>query len=187
MDSTTLFGTIHGSHYTISANFYLYLQYVQQKVFSFNKISQSQTDLDESPKKRKKFISITRGSITYYECILSPTHKLVGPTAGGLWVPPVVRGEKHTPVTGCIFSSPSLFLSAPSQSTAHQHLHLLSLSTPNLYSHCLASQPEIEIRWPSSLVPMILTFVSSENTQNHLSFSSFPTTDTKSFLAASNT
>ena len=32
------------NHYTISANFYLYLQYSQQKVFSFSKISGSQTD-----------------------------------------------------------------------------------------------------------------------------------------------
>ena len=39
-----IFATIHGSHYTISANFYLYLQYFQQKVFSFSKISKSQTN-----------------------------------------------------------------------------------------------------------------------------------------------
>ena len=32
---TTLFGTIYGSSCTISVNFYLYLQYFQQKVFSF--------------------------------------------------------------------------------------------------------------------------------------------------------
>ena len=44
MDSTALFGTIHGSYYTISANFYLYLQYYQQKIFNFSKISGSQTD-----------------------------------------------------------------------------------------------------------------------------------------------
>ena len=44
MDSTTLFGTIHGSHCTVSANFYLYLQYFQQKVFSFSKISGFQTN-----------------------------------------------------------------------------------------------------------------------------------------------
>ena len=44
MDPITLFGTIHGSHYTILANFYLYLQYFQQKVFNFSKISGSQTD-----------------------------------------------------------------------------------------------------------------------------------------------
>ena len=138
MDSTTLFGTIHGSHYTILANFYLYLQYLQQKIFNFNKISQSQIDLDKSPK--KKFTSLPRGSIPYYECMLSPTHKLVGPTADGLWVPPVVRGEKHTPITGCIFSSPSLFLSASPQSTAHQHLYLLSLSQLQTFTtiaqHC---------------------------------------------------
>ena len=42
MSPTALFGTICGSHYTISANFYLYLQYFQQKVFSFSKISGSQ-------------------------------------------------------------------------------------------------------------------------------------------------
>ena len=40
----TLFGTIYGFQCTISANFYLYLQYFQQKIFSFNKISGSQMD-----------------------------------------------------------------------------------------------------------------------------------------------
>ena len=44
MSPTTSFGTIYRSHCTISANFYLYLQYFQQKTFSFNKISRSQTD-----------------------------------------------------------------------------------------------------------------------------------------------
>ena len=33
--STTLFGIIHKSYYTISANFNLYLQYFQQKNFQF--------------------------------------------------------------------------------------------------------------------------------------------------------
>ena len=41
---TVLFGTDHRSHCTISTNFYIYLQYFQQKVFSFSKISGSQTD-----------------------------------------------------------------------------------------------------------------------------------------------
>ena len=41
---TALFGTIHRSHCTISANYYLYLQFFQQKIFSFNKINGSQTD-----------------------------------------------------------------------------------------------------------------------------------------------
>ena len=41
---TTLFGTIHESHYIILASFYIYLQYFQQKVFNFNKISGSQTN-----------------------------------------------------------------------------------------------------------------------------------------------
>ena len=44
MDLNALFDTIYGSYGTISANFYLYLQYFQQKVFSFSKISRSQTD-----------------------------------------------------------------------------------------------------------------------------------------------
>jgi len=44
MSFTVLFGTIYGSYYTISINFYLYLQYFQQKVFSFHKISRSQTN-----------------------------------------------------------------------------------------------------------------------------------------------
>ena len=39
-----LFDTIHKSHCTTLANFYLYLQYFQQKNFNFNKISESQTD-----------------------------------------------------------------------------------------------------------------------------------------------
>ena len=50
-----IFATIHESHYTfqhyswvthytILTNFYLYLQYFQQKVFSFSKISGSQTN-----------------------------------------------------------------------------------------------------------------------------------------------
>ena len=41
---TTLFGIIHESRCTILAKFYLYLQYFQQKVFNFNKISRSQTN-----------------------------------------------------------------------------------------------------------------------------------------------
>ena len=46
MDSTALFGTIYESYYTISINFCLYLQYFQQKIFNFNTISGSQTDLN---------------------------------------------------------------------------------------------------------------------------------------------
>ena len=46
MDFTALFGTIYESYYTISTNSYLYLQYFQQKIFGFNKISGSQTDLN---------------------------------------------------------------------------------------------------------------------------------------------
>ena len=41
---TALFGIIYESHYTISVNFYFYLQYFQQKNFSFNKINGSQTN-----------------------------------------------------------------------------------------------------------------------------------------------
>ena len=60
MGSTTLFGIIYGSYYTISVNFYLYLQYFQQKNFNFSKINKSQID----PKCRKctifnfKFLTI---------------------------------------------------------------------------------------------------------------------------------
>ena len=39
-----LFGTIYESHCTILTNIYLNIQYFQQKVFSFSKISGSQTD-----------------------------------------------------------------------------------------------------------------------------------------------
>ena len=45
MDLTALFGTIYGFYYTISTDFYLYLLYLQQKVFSFSKISKFQTNL----------------------------------------------------------------------------------------------------------------------------------------------
>ena len=44
MGPTVLLGTIHESYYTISANYYLYLQHFQQKVFNFSKISRSQMD-----------------------------------------------------------------------------------------------------------------------------------------------
>ena len=43
IDPTVLFDTIHRSYYTILVNFYIYLSYFQQKKFSFNKISKSQT------------------------------------------------------------------------------------------------------------------------------------------------
>ena len=39
-----IFATIHNFHYTISTNFYLYLQYFQQQVFNFSKISGFQTN-----------------------------------------------------------------------------------------------------------------------------------------------
>ena len=46
MGSIILCGTIYGSHCTISANFYFYLQYFQQKVFSFNKIRGFEIDFN---------------------------------------------------------------------------------------------------------------------------------------------
>ena len=44
MGPTALFDIIYKSHHTILTNFYLYLQYFQQKIFSFSKISGFQTD-----------------------------------------------------------------------------------------------------------------------------------------------
>ena len=44
MGLIALFGTIYGSYCTISANFYL--QYFQQKIFSFSKINGSQTECE---------------------------------------------------------------------------------------------------------------------------------------------
>ena len=44
MDPITLFNTVYGSHCTIFANFYLNLQYFQQKNFNFDKVSGSQMD-----------------------------------------------------------------------------------------------------------------------------------------------
>ena len=45
MSFIALFGTIYRSYCIISANFYIYLQYFQQKNFNFNKISKSQIDM----------------------------------------------------------------------------------------------------------------------------------------------
>ena len=45
MSLTTFFGTIYEFYCTILANFYLYLQYFQQNIFSFSKIGKSQTNL----------------------------------------------------------------------------------------------------------------------------------------------
>ena len=39
MSPTALFDTIHGSYCIISANFYLYLQYFQQKVLNETTLS----------------------------------------------------------------------------------------------------------------------------------------------------
>jgi len=44
MGLIALFDTIYRSYCTILTKFYLYLQYFQQKIFSFSKISRSQTD-----------------------------------------------------------------------------------------------------------------------------------------------
>ena len=44
MSFTALFDTIYRPHCIISTKFYLYLQYFQNKFFSFNKISGIQTD-----------------------------------------------------------------------------------------------------------------------------------------------
>ena len=41
---TALFSTIYEFYCTILVNFYLYLQYFQQKIFSFSKINESQTN-----------------------------------------------------------------------------------------------------------------------------------------------
>ena len=44
MGPIVIFCIIHWFYCTISANFYLYLQYFQQKNFSFSKISKSQSE-----------------------------------------------------------------------------------------------------------------------------------------------
>ena len=44
ISSIALFGTIYEFHCIISANFYLYLQYFQQKVFSFSKTNESKIE-----------------------------------------------------------------------------------------------------------------------------------------------
>ena len=51
MGPTALFSITYKFHRTISANFYFYLQYFQQKVFSFSKINGSRID----PKKKLSF------------------------------------------------------------------------------------------------------------------------------------
>ena len=54
MGLTALFGTIYGFHCIISINFYLYLQYFQQKFSSFSKINESQMDLKYLPSSQKR-------------------------------------------------------------------------------------------------------------------------------------
>ena len=54
MGLTVLFSTIHRSHGIISINFYFYLQYFHQKVFSFNKINGFQMDLKRRKNKNKR-------------------------------------------------------------------------------------------------------------------------------------
>ena len=63
---TALFDTIHKFYYTISANFYLYLQYFQQKKFSFRKISGSQMD----PKITKTKVSCNGAYLKFYFAVL---------------------------------------------------------------------------------------------------------------------
>ena len=53
MSPVTLFDTIQGFYGTISTNFYLYLQYFQQKKFIFNKIGGFQTDSQLAVNKTK--------------------------------------------------------------------------------------------------------------------------------------
>ena len=53
MGLTALFDTIHRSHCIVSTNFYLYLQYFQQKFSSFSKINESQMDLKYLPSSQK--------------------------------------------------------------------------------------------------------------------------------------
>ena len=54
MRLTVFFCIIYGSHYTILTNFYLYLQYFFQKIFSFSKITRFQID----PKYNRPQLSI---------------------------------------------------------------------------------------------------------------------------------
>ena len=66
MSFTAFFSIIHESHHTISANFYLYLQYFQQKKFSFRKISGSQMD----PKITKTKVSCNGAYLKFYFAVL---------------------------------------------------------------------------------------------------------------------
>ena len=64
MGPTTPFDTIYKSHCPISANFYLYLLYFQQKVFNFSKIIRFQIDhkyprkLETHKKSRIKWVTL---------------------------------------------------------------------------------------------------------------------------------
>ena len=82
----------------------------------------------------------------------------------------------------------SLFISSTTAHTSSLHLHVLSLSTPKLDSHHLASPLEIEIHRQTLPVLMRPTFLSSENTQNRLFFLLFPNSNPRrqKFSHASN-
>ena len=49
MSPTVLYGTIYRSHCILSTNFYLCLQYFQQKIFNFSKINRFQTNMKNLP------------------------------------------------------------------------------------------------------------------------------------------
>ena len=66
MGPIALFGIFYVSYCTISANFYLYLQYFLQKVFSFSKITKSQTD----PKITKTKVSCNGANLKFYFAVL---------------------------------------------------------------------------------------------------------------------
>ena len=95
------------------------------------------------------------------------------------------------PAISCFLQNQNvhLSLSAVCTTTTHQHLYdsIFSLSTPNLDSRCLTSLPEIEIHCWSSPVSMRLTFLFRRKKPKTVSFTLFPTTGVRSFLAASNT
>ena len=61
-----IFAIIHGSYYTISVNFYFYLQYFKQKVFNFNKINGSQINLKIDMGERVLFNSFLQIFFYFY-------------------------------------------------------------------------------------------------------------------------
>ena len=139
-----IFATIYGSYYTfwyyswshyiISANFFLYLQYFQQIVFNFNKISGSQID----PKKGQVTnLGICNLLICFHKMSLS--HIAINIEAKAIRCQEIKSSAKFTIATKCLNQQKKLenflivILIHSSDNIAKQIVIQKEQSTPNQF------------------------------------------------------